>query len=100
MVKKLTAAQCAPTELLEMYDWFEADAYWSDKGFDLGTAVSQLDKFRQSKRTPPAGFRDRSKQTITERNMENNRKARVILEQMERQRAGDGVFEAESVVIQ
>lgn len=101
IAKDLHRAGVTPVELLEIYDWLEADPFWADeKGFDLGTALSQVDKFRQSKRTPAVGFRSRAKQSITERNMENNRKARVILEEMQqRQSAEGGVFETKGAVI-
>jgi hypothetical protein len=49
---QLVKAGVEPAELLEVYDWFAADPWWQEKGFDLGTCVSQLEKFRQSKRTP------------------------------------------------
>lgn len=50
--KQLHAANVGPGELGELYDWFAASPFWQEKGFDLGTCVSQLEKFRQAKRTP------------------------------------------------
>lgn len=52
LAKQLVDAGVTVGELMELYDWLEADSFWSEKGFDLGTAVSQLERFRQSKRTP------------------------------------------------
>jgi hypothetical protein len=48
--KNLAAAGVNPGELGELYDYLAADPFWTGKGFDLGTAVSQLEKFRQTKR--------------------------------------------------
>lgn len=50
LAKQLCAAGVTVAELMEVYDYLEADPFWSDKGFDLGTAVSQLERFRQSRR--------------------------------------------------
>ena len=95
--KQLVEAKCSVAELMEVYDWLEADPFWSDKGFDLGTAVSQLDRFRQSKRTPKA--KDRSKASITERNMQNGEKARLLLRQMQGEPSENGVYETKGVVV-
>ena len=66
IAKDLQKAGVTPGELLEIYDWLEADPFWSDdKGFDLGTALSQVDKFRQSKRRPRV-----AKKTYLEKTME------------------------------
>lgn len=49
---QLVKANVSEGELGELYDWFAASPFWQEKGFDLGTCVSQLEKFRQSKRIP------------------------------------------------
>ena len=46
--QQLVDAGVDEAELIGLYDHLQADAFWV-KGFDLGIAVSQLDKFRQSK---------------------------------------------------
>lgn len=51
---QLLAAKCDQSELMAMVDWFEADPFFAEKGFDLGMAVNQLERFRQSKRTRAA----------------------------------------------
>lgn len=50
--KALVAANVTASELMDLYDWLAADPWWQGKGFDLGTCVSQLEKFRQWKRLP------------------------------------------------
>jgi predicted transcriptional regulator len=97
LAKQLGDAGVTVLELMEIYDWLEADPYWSDKGFDLGTAVSQLDKFRQSKRTPRVV--DRSKLTVTERNMQNSKGALRLLQQMRSDPVDDGVIEVKGAVL-
>jgi predicted transcriptional regulator len=54
LAKQLHDAGCSVAELMELYDYLADDPFWSDKGFDLGTAVSQLERFRQLHRTPKA----------------------------------------------
>lgn len=51
---QLLAAKCDQSELMALVDWFEADPFFAEKGFDLGMAVNQLERFRQSKRTRAA----------------------------------------------
>lgn len=46
----LAKAKVTPDELVELYAYLDADSFWAETGFDLGTALSQLDKFRQSKK--------------------------------------------------
>lgn len=58
--KTLVAAQVSECELMEVYDWLAADSWWQDKGFDLGTVVAQLEKFRQSKRIPKTAPKGRA----------------------------------------
>ena len=50
--KQLHAARVTPRELSEMYDWYAADPWRVERGFDLGTCVADIEKFRQSKRLP------------------------------------------------
>lgn len=50
--QQLVNAGVSPPELLAMFAWLAADPFWQPKGFDLGTCVSQLEKFRQSQRIP------------------------------------------------
>jgi hypothetical protein len=52
--KNLAAAGVDPAELGALYDYLANDPFWTGKGFDLGTAVSQLEKFRQAKRKQSA----------------------------------------------
>jgi hypothetical protein len=54
MAKQLHDAGCSVAELMELYGYLADDPFWADKGFDLGTAVSQLERFRQLNRTPKA----------------------------------------------
>lgn len=53
--KVLVAASCEREELMQVYDYLEADPFWSEKGFDLGIAGSQLERFRQAQRVPKKG---------------------------------------------
>ena len=50
--KQLHAARVTPRELSEMYDWYAADPWRVERGFDLGSCVADIEKFRQSKRLP------------------------------------------------
>ena len=50
--KQLHAARVTPRELSEMYDWYAADPWRVERGFDLGTCVADIEKFRQSQRLP------------------------------------------------
>lgn len=53
--KSLVHANVTEAELMALVDWLEADPFWQDKGIDLGTCVTQLEKFRQSRRMPKTG---------------------------------------------
>lgn len=62
---QLVKAGVEPGELLEMFDWFAASQFWQEAGFDLGTCVSQVEKFRQAKRTPKTTTNGRASPQVT-----------------------------------
>lgn len=72
----------------KMLDWVAAWRTWFRKAVEF-----------RDERVRNQGFRERSKKSITERNMENNMRAREILARMEQQQAAANEFEAKGVVI-
>lgn len=72
--KQLHAARVTPRELSEMYDWYAADPWRVERGFDLGSCVADIEKFRQSQRLPKPASNGRAspvKETTLERNIRN-----------------------------
>ena len=69
---QLVKAGVEPSELLDMFEWFAASQFWQEAGFDLGSCVSQVEKFRQAKRTPKtSNGRASPKLTAFEQSMAN-----------------------------
>ncbi len=52
--ERLVKAGSTPDEVSEIATWLQADSYWSQKGIDIGTIISQRDKWRASRNAPPS----------------------------------------------
>lgn len=63
--KQLHAARVTPRELSDMYDWYAADPWRVERGFDLGTCVADIEKFRQSQRLPKPTTNGRASPQVT-----------------------------------
>lgn len=52
---QLAKAGCTPDEVRDIAEWLQADPFWSQKGINMGTVLSQRDKWRASRRTSQQG---------------------------------------------
>jgi hypothetical protein len=53
IAQKLMEANVTDKELRALYEYLATDDFWRGEGFDLGTALSQLEKFRSTRRKKP-----------------------------------------------
>lgn len=51
--QRLVDAGCTVDELRDIAAWLQADPFWSQKGINMGTVLSQRDKWRAAKNAPP-----------------------------------------------